>query len=70
MFFALAMNRQRHSSDGDDEWVTTNIRMGGYKYLKSAINALKGRSANGVVVNESRIVVASLQSNKVTVPNA
>jgi hypothetical protein len=65
MFFALAMHRERHSSDGNDEWQTRNIRLGGYKYLHTAMKALKGRSANGVILNDQRVVVASLQSNTV-----
>ena len=67
-FFALEEHRQRDSSDGDPEWTATNIRIGGYKSMSRAINALFKKSTNGRVVDQSHRVVALIQEGKLTYP--
>jgi len=65
-YFPIVEIRLRHSSDSDPEWHQENARLGGYKYLKSAINAIMKRARNGTILNENRQTVALIQEGRVT----
>jgi len=65
-FFPIVEIKLRHSSDADVEWQQENVRIGGYKQMKTAINAILKRARNGTVLNESRQTVALIQEGRVT----
>jgi len=67
-YFALEEHRLRHSTDGVDEWVAANIRVGGYLSFNRALDAIFKRSRNGRIVNEERKIVALVQDGKLTYP--
>ena len=65
-FFPIVEIKLRHSRDGDVEWQQENARIGGYKQIKSAINAILKRARNGTILNESRQTVVLIQDGRVT----
>ena len=63
-FFALIEHHNRDT----DEWDVRNARIGGYKHLKNAINAILRVSANGRILNEERRIVVLIQNKRMTFP--
>ena len=67
MYFAIAELKDRNHHK-DNMWINHNQRIGGYKHIKKAINAILKHHSNGSVVNENRITVALVQDSKITYP--
>lgn len=67
MFFAIAEVRD-HSSHKENACTITNCHIGGYKYLKRALNSLLKHYSNGYILDENRNIVVLIQNNKITYP--
>ena len=63
-YFAL---EEIHNRD-NGEWISHNLRLGGYSYLSRAIAAIRRHAQNGRVLNEHRQIVVLLQEGRVTYP--
>jgi hypothetical protein len=67
MYFAIIEERNLNAA-AEWSWRYRSARIGGYKSLKRAINAILNHHANGTVQNSDRTTAALVQNGRVTYP--